>query len=320
NISILVSVLLVFMSFTSCRWQLDSLPNEQGSLSFNIDSTKSIGIISLEPVAYIFSGTGPDNDFFSMEHSDPATTVEGLNAGEWTVQVDGLDENHSVILTGESLLNVVPYEETEVNIALQPLEGFGSVSFSLEWNAEYTVAPSAVATFINIEGTYTSQSFIISYPGFGECTVTGLPTGNYYVTVQLFDSGTLAMGSAWTVRVLNGITIEITALFEDLNKVGERMEITEDTFTIAWDPDPQSGVPDAYRMYFRSRGNEPWSLLSEVVPDIEPAFTITQDNLSFGIYEFAVSVVVGGVESGLHTSMDDTASPGTGWFVDWLPL
>ena len=202
NISILVSVLLVFMSFTSCRWQLDSLPNEQGSLSFNIDSTKSIGIISLEPVAYIFSGTGPDNDCFSMEHSDPATTVEGLNSGEWIVRVDGLDENHSIILTGESILNVAPYGETQANIVLQPLEGFGSVSFSLEWNAEHTVVPSAVATFINTEGTYTSQSIVISNPGFGECTVTGLPTGNYYVTVQLFDSGVLAMGSAWTVRVV----------------------------------------------------------------------------------------------------------------------
>ncbi len=320
NIFVIFSVLFVCMSFISCRWQFDSLSNEQGSLSFNIDSSKSIGIVSLEPVTYIFSGTGPDNDFFSMELSDPSTTVEGLRAGEWIVRVDGLDENHTVILTGESILNVVPYGETQVDIALHPLEGFGSVSFSLEWNGENTVAPSAVATFINTEGTYTSQFFIISNPGFGECTVTGLPTGNYYVTVQLFDSGALAMGSAWTVRVLNGITIEVSALFEDLNKVGERIEITEETFTILWDLDPQSGIPDTYRMYFRNRGEEPWSLLSEVVPDIEPAFTITQDNLSFGIYEFAVSVIVGGVESDLHTSMDDTASPGTGWFVDWLPI
>lgn len=104
------------------------------------------------------------------------------------------------------------------------------------------------------------------------------------------------------------------------NEAGERIEITEDTFTIVWNPDPQSGIPDSYRMYFRSRGDEPWSLLSEVVPDIEPSFTITQDNLSFGIYEFAVSAVAAGVESDLHTSMDDTASPGTGWFVDWHSL
>ena len=320
NISMLASVLLVCMSFISCRWQLDSLSNEQGSLSFNIDSSKSVGIISLEPTTYIFSGTGPDNDFFSMELSDPAATVEGLNTGEWIVRVDGLNENHSVILTGESTLNVAPYEETQVNIALQPLEGFGSVSFSLEWNGSLTVDPSAVATFINTEGTYTSQSFTISNPGFGECTVTGVPTGNYYVTVQLFDSGVLTIGSAWTVRVLNGFTVEVTALFEDLNKVGERIEITEDTFTILWDPDPESGIPDLYRMYFRNRGDETWSLLSEVNPDIEPAFTVSRDNLSFGIYEFAVSAVAVGVESDLHTSMDDTANPGTGWFVDWFSI
>jgi hypothetical protein len=103
-------------------------------------------------------------------------------------------------------------------------------------------------------------------------------------------------------------------------EAGERIEITEDTFTIAWDPDPSSGIPDSYRMYFRSRGDEPWSLLSELVPNIEPEFTITQDNLSYGIYEFAVSSVKAGIESDLHTSMDDTANPGTGWFLDWHSL
>jgi len=320
KISSLLYIFLVFMSIVSCKLQLDSFSDKQGSLSFDIDPGKSISIVSLEPVSYVFSGTGPDNDFFSMELSSPSTTVEGLNTGEWIVQVDGLDENRTVILTGESILNVAPYGETQVNIALHPLEGIGSVSLSLEWNAEQTVSPSAVVSFIDIDGTNTNQSFIISSPGLGTCTVTGLQTGNYYVTVQLFDSGDLAMGSAWTVRVLNGITIEIIALFEDLNKVGERMEITEDSFTIVWDPDPESGIPDAYRMYFRSRGDESWNLLSEVAPDTEPVFDVTQDNLSFGIYEFAVSAVAAGVESDLHTSMDDTASPGTGWFVDWYSL
>lgn len=312
--------LLVLMSLVSCSWQLDFSSNKLGSLSFNVDPIDAVGIVSLEPVSYIISGTGPDNDFFSMELSNPSTIIEGLNAGEWTVKIDGLDENRTVILTGESILTVVPYAEIQVDIALHPLEGTGSVSLLLEWNAEQTVIPSAVVSFIDIDGTNTDQSFIVNNPGLGTCTVTGLQTGNYYVTVQLFDSGVLAMGSAWTVRVLNEITIEITALFEDLNKVGERMEITEDTFSIVWDPDSQSGIPDSYRMYFRSRGDEPWNLLSEVVPDIEPAFTISQDNLSYGIYEFAVSAVAGGIESDLHTSMDDTASPGTGWFVDWHSL
>ena len=101
---------------------------------------------------------------------------------------------------------------------------------------------------------------------------------------------------------------------------GERIEITEDTFTIAWDPDPQSGTPDEYKMYFRTRGDKPWNLLSDVSPNTEPSFTISLDNLSYGEYEFAVSAVSGGIESDLHTSLDDTASPGTGWYVDWHSL
>jgi len=315
NTLLKVSVLFIILSLGACRLPFSSFSHEPGSLALGVDSGKSVSVVSLEPSSYIFSGAGPDNDSFYIELSDSSTTVEGLNTGEWTVRVDGLDGNGTVLLTGEAVLNVAPYVETQVNIVLHPLEGTGSVSLSLEWNELQTVDPSAVVNFLDLEGNETSQQFIISNPGLGTCNVSGLPTGNYYVTVQLFDSGVLAMGSAWTVRVLDSITVEVSALFEDLNKVGERMEITEDSFIIAWDPDPSSGIPDAYRVYFRSRGDEPWSFLSETAP--EPEFTVTEDNLSLGIYEFAVSAVADGVESDLHSSMDDTANPGTGWFVDW---
>ena len=217
-------------------------------------------------------------------------------------------------------MNVTPFEETQVNIELRPVQGTGNVSMALAWNSAHTVNPSAVATFIDSQGNKTTRSLSIIGAGSAETLAAGLLTGNYYVSLQLFDSGVLAMGSAWTVRILKDKTVEVSAVYEDLNKVGERIEITDESFTIAWDPDPENTSPDEYRMYFRSRGSDSWTLLSDVEPQTEPSFTIDQTRLSYGIYEFAVSAVAGGIESELHTSMDDTADPVSGWYVDWYGL
>ena len=46
--------------------------------------------------------------------------------------------------------------------------------------------------------------------------------------------------------------------------------------------------------------------------------TVTTDDLVHGSYEFAVSSVsLTGMESELHTSLDETADPTTGWYLDW---
>jgi hypothetical protein len=40
--------------------------------------------------------------------------------------------------------------------------------------------------------------------------------------------------------------------------------------------------------------------------------------LPYGVYEFAVtSVSTDGLESEIHSSLDDNADPAGGWFLDW---
>ncbi len=306
------------MGFTACTQPADLIQMEYGSLSLEISSSGFAGMQSLEPAAYLFSGIGPEGDTFSLTVSDSAASVEALKTGEWDVWVKGLNTNGDIILFGESSMTVESLEEVEVNIKLYPVEGSGSIRVTAEWPPEYTVDPSAKVTITNSAGETSAYSLVTGSDGFAEDEISELPTGNYRVTVQLFDSGVLVTGSAWTARILNNMTVEVSAKFNELNKVGEKIEIDEDWFTIAWDPDPEGEIPDAYRMYFRHRGEESWTFLSAVEAQTAPEFTVTRDNLSYGTYEFAVSSVIDGFESDLHTSMDDTADPVCGWYVDWL--
>jgi hypothetical protein len=90
--------------------------------------------------------------------------------------------------------------------------------------------------------------------------------------------------------------------------------ISGDHFTLYWDESPEP--VSEYRLYQRHHGGTEWTLLGTGL--VLPQATITQTDLDFGRYEFAVSSVdMDGVESELHTSLDATADPGTGWCLDW---
>ncbi|MCK4517057.1 MAG: fibronectin type III domain-containing protein [Spirochaetaceae bacterium] len=91
--------------------------------------------------------------------------------------------------------------------------------------------------------------------------------------------------------------------------------IAADHFTLFWDTPPDAA--SEYRVYHRIHGGSEWQLLTSGLAS--PEATVTQTDLEFGMYEFAVSSVsMDGVESDLHSSLDETADPGTGWYLDWI--
>lgn len=88
------------------------------------------------------------------------------------------------------------------------------------------------------------------------------------------------------------------------------------SFVLAWDPAPQQ--VSTYNVYYRSRGAGQWRVLSDVAAGTSPSYRVTTGELSHGSYEFAVRAIgASGEEAGFHTSLDDTAEPGTGWYLRW---
>jgi hypothetical protein len=103
----------------------------------------------------------------------------------------------------------------------------------------------------------------------------------------------------------------------------DRIELSTAQVTFAWDPPEAAAdsVPiSSYRIYFRTHRAVDWTLLAEVTASDAPEYTATASTLPAGTYDFAVSSVgVNGLESVLHSSLDETADPPTGWFLLWTP-
>jgi len=312
-------IVLAITGFSGCRLPSLYVGDGLGILSVTVASDETFGTKSLAPASYRVSGNGPEGDSFSLDMEGNIIRVDDLTTGEWAIMVDGLDSDGNLLLSGESSVRVEAYGVSEADIFLIPASGLGNASLSVSWNADHTVAPSVVAVFTDTEGNESVYNLPITAAGTASGLVSNLATGTYYLTLQLIDSGATVMGSAWTVKILNGQTVEISTLFPDINKVGQKISIFEEEFTIAWDVDSDDN-PDQFRMYFRHRGEESWTILSEIAAEPEPRFQVNSALLSAGTYEFAVSAVAGGEESALHTSMDDTADPESGWYVDWYYL
>jgi len=97
-----------------------------------------------------------------------------------------------------------------------------------------------------------------------------------------------------------------------------------DSFTISWDDDSMKISSkliraEKYKIYYRIHGTSEWNFLGETLADPTPEFLIKSSELDFGKYDLGVcSVNNQGRESVIHSSLDQTADPFCGWYVNWI--
>ena len=97
-----------------------------------------------------------------------------------------------------------------------------------------------------------------------------------------------------------------------------------ESFTLAWDPggpeipnDPNYVVQ--YNVYYRNHGSYYWRFLMETESSGNPECLITDKEIDYGRYDFAVSAVnEQGETSALHSSLDSSANPFSGWYINWI--
>jgi len=91
------------------------------------------------------------------------------------------------------------------------------------------------------------------------------------------------------------------------------IEVNGPSFTLAWDSD-DANVAE-FRLYRREYGTDAWQPLAAGIT--ATSHEITTAALDYGSYEFAVSAVgTDGVETSLHASSDEDATPGP-WAIVW---
>jgi len=111
----------------------------------------------------------------------------------------------------------------------------------------------------------------------------------------------------------------ITRLSGDIEtKVGESYKQvirTDRELTLEWDY--FTGIPAQYNLYYRAHNTTTWQPLDSVTSE-SALFILTFDRLGEGDWDFGVTAVdSNGNESKIHSSLDDSADPETGWFLTW---
>ena len=102
----------------------------------------------------------------------------------------------------------------------------------------------------------------------------------------------------------------------DPEAVAQVLTVSGPSFTLAWDSD--SAAATGFRVYLRQHGASEWQVIAENVGEAQ--FTISESDLPYGTYEFAVSSLTSeGAESELHHSYDETADPEP-WILEWTAL
>ena len=89
--------------------------------------------------------------------------------------------------------------------------------------------------------------------------------------------------------------------------------------TLLWDP-PAAGASQvvSYTVSYRAHGTSTWNLLATIPATAQPSFTVLRSAVGPGVFDFAVAAVdSGGTSSTLHTSLDPTADPTSGWYLSW---
>lgn len=94
-----------------------------------------------------------------------------------------------------------------------------------------------------------------------------------------------------------------------------KITVQGESFTLSWDP-PENEPVSGYKVYFRVHGETAWIELNETNGNTQ-TYTVHYPDLDYGEYDFAVTSVHEGDESDYHTSLDTTAMPESGWYLDW---
>ena len=96
------------------------------------------------------------------------------------------------------------------------------------------------------------------------------------------------------------------------------------SLTLQWDPPPDDFLNSphevtSYIIYYRDYQTPSWRVLDIIPASGKPEYTVRHEQLGDGAYVFAVqSISEDSGRSAIHTSLDASADPISGWYVLWV--
>jgi hypothetical protein len=230
------------------------------------------------------------------------------------IQVSGTTMNNftsTVIYTVTAADNSTQNYSVIVTKALSPEKALTAFSFPAfsstgvidETNHKITVTVPYTTDLTGLTAVFstTGQSVLVN----SLIQVSGT-TKNNFSSVQTYT--VIAADStyqSYLVTVLPGANPETYVI----------SEITAASVTLYWDA-PSGTAPDKYSVYYKQHFTSTWKLLKAVTTT---QLLVNYTDLDNGkIYDFAVSAIYTSKETDLHTSLENTAIPATGWYIKWV--
>ena len=199
-------------------------PKTHGTMRINLEQgTRSI-VPSGYPVEveeYRITGEGPQGADFEVKTERTSITIEGLIAGEWILEAEGMNSHGDVLVRGDTVF-AFSASNPSTTITLDELIGTGSLKVTLEWDPSLIVGNAEVELSIRPQyGSDTEKVLTLSSineaAGTASYSGSGYDAGSYVLSAKLYDSGILVAGSAEAVRIAGDQESEGKIVF-DLNK------------------------------------------------------------------------------------------------------
>lgn len=260
---------------------------------------------------------------FTVDGSGHATAADlQIPGGYYTLSVQILDGSE-VAAGAVDVARIVKDGLTSGNVGFTSVKKSGgstTINIDPDMDDPLTVQLSGASAEIDFGQSMTVTASV------AESGVT--PTYQWYL-----DGASVGSGSSYTVPSdlpEDFYRLDVIATSGDGSRTGSATHefhvapidepiIVQDTqFTLYWDVPTGTATIASYNIYYRDHGTGSWNFLNSVTASANPSYTVTSTMLPYGVYEFAVtSVSTDGLESEIHSSLDDNADPAGGWFLDW---
>lgn len=177
-----------------------------GALTITIGDQVSrtlVPLISMQPATYAISGSGPNGATFSQTTTGGSVTIPSLAFGTWTVTVDALNAQGTLIGQGSGSADVHSGSTTTLAISVTPLAGNGTLLVLVSWPASQVESPSIRASLIPSSGSPVDLAFNMSTDR-GSFESDAIPAGYQTLTLQVLDNGVPVAGAVEVVRIVAG--------------------------------------------------------------------------------------------------------------------
>lgn len=202
-----LAILFISLALLSCK-----AGESTTTLRVNIDRGKrtiSPTASQLNIQTFVIYTTGPDgkNGIQKTVYSD-STTLEGLKIGEWTIRVEGKNNEGTIIATGENKI-MLSAANNLVEVSLTDLYGKGNLDLEFRWDNK-RITNTKLEASMKAQGSEEvidlSNKLIKDSDYTYSLQMSSLDSGSYVMTGTLYSEGTKVGGFTEAIRISNGVT------------------------------------------------------------------------------------------------------------------